>query len=178
MLRYTLTLALLLPVFDGLATQAAAQHACDDPEADQWVKDVHGWTSSYDALAMYAVEVYGQPVQCVGQVTSEFDGVDYGLIHLDFAGGAVFEMETQPPETSIATLTDSSGFRDEVAVRDLLEKYAADIGVKIDWTTASVEEVEKERTVRFWDPEEGLNASATFVYREQRLVTARFSMAL
>ena len=160
------------------ALPATAQQRCDDPDADQWVHDVYGWTTSYDQLSMYAIEEYGQPTGCIGKVTSEFDGVEFGLVRMEFKGGAVFEIETQPPETSIATLTDSSGFRDEAAVRALLEKYAADIGVNIDWTTASVEEEEKERTVRFWDPVEGLNASATLVYREKRLVAARFSMAL
>ncbi|MGA7307046.1 MAG: hypothetical protein WBW88_19415 [Rhodothermales bacterium] len=166
-------LALLL-----VTTPGWTQQRCDDADVGQWVKNIYGWTTSHDELARYAIEMYGPPRACLGEVTSEFDGNEFGRVWMRFSGGAVFEIETQPPEASIATLSDSSGFDDEATVRDVLKAYTNEIGLEIDWsdTTSTVDGKERMETYR--DPDDGVNASARLVFRRNTLVSVRVSLAL
>ena len=151
---------------------------CDRPDAPAWVTHTHNYVLKYDQLAGYAVQHYGAPASCEGKVTSKFDGTDFGTVRLDFDGGATFEMETQPPEASLATLADHSGLDDEAAVRDVLRTYTDDIGLEIDWSdTTSVAEGDR-RIETYWDPDDGMNASARLVFRRDTLISVRVSMAL
>jgi hypothetical protein len=63
-------------------------------------------------------------------------------------------------------------------VRQLLAAYTARVGVSIDWTVPEIATDGGERVETFWDPEAGLNASASLVFRDGILVRLRFSMAL
>jgi len=151
---------------------------CDTPQADAWVTHLRDRVLQFDLLAKYAVQRYGLPISCEGSVTAEYDGSEFGILRLGFEGGASFEIETQPPETSIATLRNPAGFADEDAARRTLEAYCDDIGVDIDWTVDETTVDGDERLVTYSDPEEGLNAMASLIYRGGTLVGLRFSLAL
>lgn len=161
-----------------ITSSAGAQVDCQNPDEARWVRDTYGWATSQDVLGLKAIEWYGGPTACLGQVKDTFDGVEFGDLRLDFENGAHFRIETYPPETSVTTLTDSSGFHDGAFVLSILKEYAARIGVHIDWTSPTVEEAEHLRVVTFWDPEDGLNASARMVYSDSVLISIGFSLAL
>jgi hypothetical protein len=95
--------------------------ACAGPDADPWVTELRDRVLSYDELAAFAVEAYGAPLTCGGEVGTEFDGVKFGSLLLNFSDGASFEVETMPPETSVVTLSAPSGFTDEVLARQVLK---------------------------------------------------------
>jgi hypothetical protein len=133
---------------------------------------------SSNPLVDFAVELFGPPLTCEGSVTTEFDGVKFGALRLGFADSVAFQIETMPPETSIVTLRTFSGFDGNDSARHLLEAYSADIGLDIDWTTPTSTVEGEERVQTFWDPDTGLNASASLFFKGDTLVALRLSMAL
>ena len=90
---------------------------CDGPDGDLWVRELRERVLRFDDLAAFAVELYGTPLTCEGVVTAEFDGMKFGSLRLGFPEGATFQVETQPPEASMATLRAPSGFADEEVAR-------------------------------------------------------------
>ena len=160
------------------AARAAEWPACDAPDSDPWVRDLRDRVLGFDDLAIFAVEAYGAPLTCEGKVTDEFDGMSFGSLHLGFSDGVTFQVETQPPEASSVTLRAPSGFADGASARQALERYGADIGLDIDWTAPEVTTEAGERTERYWDPDSGLNASASLLFRDESLVAMRLSLAL
>lgn len=151
---------------------------CDDPDADPWVAQLRDRMISFNLLVAHAIELNGSPLTCEGAVTSEFDGAKYGTLTLGFDHGMTFVVETMPPETSIVTLRTGSGFDDEVSARRLLETYSAGVGVDIDWESATETAEGEELVSSYWDPDPGLNASASLIFLDDTLVAIRFSMAL
>ncbi len=83
-----------------------------------------------------------------------------------------------PPESSVSTLRASSGFGDEGLVRRALRQYTSDIGLAIDWTTPEISMEGAEVVHVLWDPEPGLNASASLIFARGDLLAVRVSMAL
>jgi len=158
--------------------QAPVWPACDAPDADAWVRDLRERVVQFDDLAGFAMESYGAPLTCEGVVSNEFDGMSFGSLRLGFSEGVTFQVETQPPESSSVTLRAPSGFADEASARMALERYAADIGLDIDWTAPEVTTEAGKRTETFWDPDSGLNASASVVFEDGSLVAMRLSLAL
>jgi hypothetical protein len=147
-------------------------------DADPWVTSLRDRVLSYDELVGFAVEAYGAPLTCEGAVSTEFDGMEFGSLRLTFSEGATFQVETMPPETSVARLSAPSGFADEVRARQVLQAYAERIGLELDWTAPEITVLGDERVETYWDPDPGLNASASHVYSGDSLVALRFSMAL
>jgi len=152
--------------------------ACDGPDADPWARELRDRVLGFDELVGFALEEHGAPLTCEGAVRTEFDGMKFGSLRLTFSEGATFQIETMPPEASAVTLRAPSGFADEELARQVLEDYTERIGVGIDWTAGESTSEGHERVERFWDPDEGLNASASLVYAGGSLVALRFSMAL
>ena len=151
---------------------------CEGPGVDPWITEIRDRVMAFDQLAKYAVELYGLPLSCDGSVTDEFDGRKFGVLRLVFAEGVTFRIETMPPETSIITLRSSTGFDDEDAMRQVLETYSVNVGLRIDWTAPTEAMEDDERIQAYWDPDSGVNGSASLVYSESALVAVRFSMAL
>lgn len=151
---------------------------CDAPDAPRWVVQLRDRMTGRDGLVRYAIERHGPPRTCDGSVTAEFDGMEFGELRLGFADGVTFEVETLPPESSIVTLRVPGGFGDEAAARLLLQTYTARVGVDIDWGAAMVTMVDGERIHTFQDPDDGLNATGSLIFRGDRLVGLRFSLAL
>ncbi len=151
---------------------------CEGPDADPWVTGLRDRVISLNPLVDYTVDLYGLPLTCEGTVTSEFDGSKFGAVRLGFAEGVTFEVETMPPETSVVTLRDPLGFDDEASARQILGAYSSDFGLQIDWTAPTVTAEGDERVQSFWDPDAGLNGSASFFFLEDTLVALRFSVAL
>lgn len=154
------------------------RRACEGPDADPWVSDFRTRVESYDRLYRFAVERFGAPTSCEGQITMEFDGANFGSLRFGFAGGMSYSVESMPPETSIAFLRAPGGFVDVDAVRSLLEAHTAAIGLAIDWSAPEIGEEDGEVVHTFWDPEPGLNASASLIFIGDALVGIRVSMAL
>jgi hypothetical protein len=55
---------------------------------------------------------------------------------------------------------------------------AAGIGLSIDWSTPEITSEAGEEVHTFWDPEPGLNASASLIYVGGVLMGVRLGMAL
>lgn len=151
---------------------------CDGPDATSWVAAFRDRVLSYDALAAFAVAEFGAPVACEGDVTTEFDGADYGILVLTFGSGVSLRVETQPIETSIVTLRAPGGFEDPATVETALREYTEGIGVAIDWDAGRASAAGAETVTTYRDPDPGLNASAELLRSGPRLVAVRFAMAL
>lgn len=160
-----------------LATVAAAAPPCDDPDADPWIGEISQVVLSSDALAGFAVETFGAPVACEGVVTSRFDDRPFGTLTLRFAEGETFTFETMPPRVTIATLRSPEGFGRPDEVLEAFRDYAAGLGLSIVWDNPSVRSDGIEATEQFWDPDPGLNASASVVRIKDDLVEVRLSKA-
>lgn len=151
---------------------------CEAPEAGTWVTEQRDRLLAHDGLVRFAIDRYGPPVLCEGETTSQFDGNVFGTLRLEFEGGVTFRLETMPPEASAVTLEATSGFQDETALRGALERYAADVGVEIDWAQPTPVDSGQQRQETYWDPDDGLNASAKLLFADDVLVSVRFSLAL
>jgi hypothetical protein len=162
----------------GQGVFTATYAPCDGPDADAWVSSLRDRVVMYDGLARFAGIQFGEPIGCEGEVTTEFDGARYGVLTLTFPTGVSLTVETQPIETSIVTLRAASGFESGTAVEAALRAYTAQVGVSIDWDDAEESVDGAETTQTFWDPDSGLNASASLVTSGGALVAVRFSMAL
>lgn len=150
---------------------------CDDPSVEPWVAQAVERVRAYDDLLAFAVARFGEPTECEGAVTSEFDGAQFGIVRFDFAQGQAFELETMPPAVSIVTLEAFSGFDDPEGVVEAVRLYATGRGLSIDWDESEQGSIEDGETEQFWDPDPGLNASVTLTRRDGRLVAVRVSMA-
>jgi hypothetical protein len=151
---------------------------CDGPGASVWAAEFRDRVLEYDGLARWVVALHGAPIACDGEITDEFDGAAFGSMVLTFAGGVSLESRTQPPESSVTTLRAASSFEDPERVRAAVRARAEEIGLRIDWSApAEVTTDGGERVERHWDPEQGLNASAAFVFRDDRLVAVSIGMA-
>jgi len=175
--RYTVVVCLCLPIV--LSNRlGAAQNDCSRPNVPRWVAHTYDFVTEHDILALYAIQKFGPPTDCSGQVTTVFDGNEFGSLRIEFVGGQVFQIHTYPPESSAAILTDSSGLADPSGAVDALHRYADGIGLEIDWSDP-IEKIESPfRTITFWDPDDGLNASTHLVYADSTLVEIGVSMAL
>jgi len=75
-------------------------------------------------------------------------------------------------------LTRPDGFDDDGAIA-ALRRHANDIGLRIDWEAPPERTVDGDETTdTFWDPDSGLNASASVVRVGESLRSVRLSMAL
>ena len=169
--------AMVLAAATVLSGGPHRQVACEGPDIDPFVTVLRDRVVNFDGMAGYATDTFGAPLECEGAVTSEFDGAKYGTVRLSYAGGVVFELETMPPEISVVALRAPDGFEDEAAARSLLREYAIGRGANPDWDDPETTTEDGERIERYWDPEPGLNASASYVFRGDVLVALRFSMA-
>jgi hypothetical protein len=159
--------------------QAGAQSSCDAAGTDPFVGELRDRVLAYSGLAAHALERHGPVVACVGAMTDDFDGVTFGGVTLRFEDGVELEVTTQPPESSASELRASDGFADPDATIAALRAHVEGIGLRVDWSAMDVETgPDGERIERYWDPEPGLNASASLVYAEGRLVAVRVGMAL
>ena len=138
------------------ASGAVASPGSECEDGPEWVVTRVRGLLDRDGLTAHAVEVFGDPVSCEGEVTTSFDGVEYGIVRLGFAGGASLQLETMPISTMIMTLDSPRGFDDE-ALRRSLAEYTASLGLRIHWDRPLEEETTSEMTV-FADPDPGLNA--------------------
>lgn len=157
------------------STQSAQ---CEGAGVDPWITDLRDRVMQYSGFADFAVQNYGPTTACEGAVTTEFDGAKFGRVVLAFGDGVTLAVETLPPESSITTLRASGGFRDEAEARTLLREQATRRGLSIDWTAPEIRTEGAEEVHQFWDPETGLNASASLIFRNDTLVGVRLSVAL
>lgn len=151
---------------------------CEGAGVPMWVTHMRDRLTQVDRLSRFAIARYGAPTACEGEVTSVFDGNEFGRVMLTFAGGVTFAVETQPSEASMATLRAPAGFADTAAVGAALREYTGDIGVDIDWTSREISSEGAETVHRYKDPDDGLNAFASLYFRGDTLVAVRFSLAL
>ena len=166
----TLLMALLLT---PLAALGQVPEACRG--IDPWAAGLAERSLTYGALGRFATTWQGAPVSCEGGVETEFDGRSFGYVRVEFGNGMVFAVQTFPPEASVTRLTLESGFEDPELLSAVVRDHTRGFGLRVDWSAPEVSE-EGGRTVEtYWDPEPGLNASASFVRAAGRLVEVRIS---
>ena len=132
----------------------------------------------FDGLARLAAQSYGAPLTCEGDRTSEFDGAWFGNVRLTFESDVTLEVSTMPPESSVVILRSPTGFANEERIREALVDYAADRGLAVEWSTPEITSNGDDVVHTYWDPDPGLNASASLVYSRGVLVAVRAGMAL
>lgn len=164
-----------------LATSFAAgapMQRCEDSAAGSWIADLQERMLSLDLLGRDAVQRFGAPTACVGEVTAEFDGIEFGRLRFEFQDDAVLEVETFPPESSRVALTAHGGFPDDTEARRLLRAYVDKVGVGIDWSAAEIAKEGATTIETWWSADTDLNASAQVVSTDGKITSLRFSMAL
>lgn len=146
-------------------------------EEDPWLSD---WRQiiMQDQLYQYAVSLFSGPINFEGKITTVFDGNKFGIARFSFSGGGEFRIETLPPESSITTLRAPNGFPDENDVGSFFKQYLQDIGLKIDWSKPEEQISNDEKIIKFFDPVPGFNATATMVYKDNKLIEIGVSMAI
>jgi hypothetical protein len=176
----SLSMTLAVAWAPALVSPAATPfRQCEGPDVHPWVADFRSRIESYDDLYRFAVERFGPPVACEGAIGDEFDGMLFGSLRFTFAGGVTYAIETMPIETSVSVMRHPSGFGDPAATREALAADARGTGLRIDWSAApEITEEDGETIHSYGDPEPGLNASASLIYRGDALVGIRLSMAL
>ncbi|HKJ01327.1 MAG TPA: hypothetical protein VJ997_02700 [Longimicrobiales bacterium] len=162
----------------GPAVRRLGAPACDGQDVDPWVTELRDRVEAYNGLARFAQGRFGPPIACEGKVTAEFDGVRFGSLVLGYSGGVALSVETMPPETSIVVLSAAMGFDAEPLVVEALRAYALGVGLRLDWTHPEVTTTGDEVSETFWDPESGLNASASLIRSGGVLRSVRLAMAL
>ena len=185
-MNHTAFLGLLLLAYPGSAMDGGGQvgipvqerQQCGVEGVDPWVAGLRDRVMTYDGLARFAVDRFGALTSCEGAVTAEFDGSRFGKVLLGFPEGVSLEVETMPVESSVTTLRSEKGFQDGSRMRQLLEEYTGGMGLEIDWSAAEVHTEGTELIQQYWDPDPGLNASASLIYSGDRLVAVRVSLAL
>lgn len=156
---------------------ASSHEQCDAANVDSWVALEAERVRGHDDLFGFAASEFGLPVRCDGMVTQELDGVEFGRVTFRFPDGESFERETMPPAVVIVTLARRSGFDDVEKVRRAVQDYADASGLSIDWTSPDRTEVGHLVTEQYWDPDPGLNGSATLTWSSGALVSVRVSWA-
>jgi hypothetical protein len=129
-------------------------------------------------MADWAVERLGAPRSCEAAVTTTFEGAKFGWLQFAFKDGGTLAVETLPPETSRVLLSLATGFKSEEEGRELLERYAGNIGFAIEWSDPEERDESGKRVLTYWVGDPGHNAGASLVYVENRLTAIGFSMAL
>ena len=132
----------------------------------------------YDGLARFAARSYGAPLNCEGERTTEFDGAWFGNVRLTFESDVTLEVSTMPPESSVVILSSPTGFADDERIRDALVDYGTERGLAVDWSAPEITSNDDDVVHTYWDPDPGLNASASLVYSRGVLVAVRAGMAL
>lgn len=150
---------------------------CQGEAKSAWVKERRELIASHP-LFQYAQAKFGPFVTCLGKVTSEFDGAEFGELRFKFKRGATLTLGTMSPEASEVGLEVPRGFADEREAIAKLREAVTRTGLNIDWakqpeTSASG----NEKTQSYWDLEPGLNAKARLTYRDGRLVRIGYGMA-
>lgn len=160
------------------APTMASGATCDGASADPLVTELRDRLERGE-LARFAGDHFGARTACEGLVTTEFDGRTFGIVRLTYPQGVSLSLETMPPETSIVVLTRPDGFDADDRAIAALRRHAKDIGLRIDWEAPPEQTVDGDKTIHtFWDPDSGLNASASVVRVGESLRSLRLSMAL
>lgn len=171
------------PTRGGLDVESPAMRPvvgepCDGPDADPWVATLRDRILNFNDLATHAIRRYGPPTACDGAVNSEFDGAKFGVVTLSFGEDVTLSVETFPPEASIVSFSDASGFDDETGMRELLVAYTEDVGLRVDWSIPDVSRGERTRVETYFDAHPGMNASVALHYTDGALTQIRVTLAL
>jgi len=156
----------------------APMQPCEDAATGSWIANLRERLLSFDVLGRHAVERFGAPTACRGEVTSEFDGMEFGRLRLEFPGGAALQVESFPPESSRVELTVPGGFPDENQARRLLRAYVDEIGAGVDWSAPELAKEDGATVEIYWATDPELNVSAQVVSTGGKITTLRFAMAL
>ena len=151
---------------------------CDGPGADPWVAQLRDRILNFNDLAVHAIGRYGPPSTCDGSVNDNFDGAKFGVVTLSFGDDVSLTVETFPPEASIVSFSDTSGFDDEREMRELLLAYTDDVGLRVDWSIPDVRRGEGTRVETYFDAHPGMNASVALHYTDGALTQIEVKLAL
>lgn len=159
-----------------LLAQQESVTPCGDPDGHEWIAVTRDQVMERNELVAFAVETAGDPASCEGSVTV-WQGEEYGHLRIGFDGGVEFSLETMPPGILIMELGAEGGFADADAAVEALRRLTERMGVSIDWTMPEESEQDGIQVRQYWDPEPGLNASATVGRSGGRVISLRWSIA-
>lgn len=157
---------------------AASIDTCDGPDVDPWVTGLRDRIMNFNALAAYAQRTHGPATACDGEVVDDFNGAKFGVVALTFGEDVTLTVQTFPPEASIVSFADASGFSDERGIRELLLAYTTDVGLRVDWSIPDVKQGDGTRVETYFDLHPGMNASVALHYSDATLTEIRVTLAL
>jgi len=149
---------------------------CDDPDGHPWIAQSRDRVMTTNELVALATTAAGDPASCEGSVTV-WQGEEYRLLRIGFEHGVDFSLETMPPGVQMMGLSASDGFIDADAALQALRDLTERMGVSIDWTMAEERQSEGVDIEQYWDPDPGLNASASVGRSSGTIVSLRWSIA-
>lgn len=129
-------------------------------------------------LIKYASSVFGPATGCSGKVISHFENRKFGEMTFDFNRKAFFKSEAFPPEVSMLTLTVENGFSNEKEAILKIQEVAKNAGLKIKMNKPEVKKSGAVETKTYWDPSEGVNGRLFLVYKNSKLTSIGYGMAL
>lgn len=160
----------------ALVAQETTVLACDEADQNPWVaQNRTRWVDENDLVA-FATASAGEPSTCEWEIRL-WQGSEYRTLTMGFDGGLEFTLETMPPGIRIVHLRASGGFPDPDAAVGALRALTERRGLDIDWSSPDADVWDGLDVQQFWDPEPGLNASATIGRRGDTIVMLRWSIA-
>lgn len=142
-----------------------------------WLAD---WRTRFetDSLYLYAVKLFGPPIDYQGKVTAIYDDEKFGTLVYSFKNNNQLMVEISPPESSRIRLRAHQGFLDESRALTELKQYIQNTRIEINWSKMSERIENGIRYETYECPEEGYNAAANIGYKNNKLVELEFHMAL
>ena len=91
---------------------------------------------------------------------------------------AIISSETSPPESSVLKIEALNGFKNESKAIEKLKEAVKKSGLKMNWDKPDVTHSGSEQTKTYWDLEEGTNGRLFLTYKDSKLVSIGYGMAL
>lgn len=148
---------------------------CDaPPRANRWLADFYDRIQAHDMLYQLAVQVYGRPPRCGGEVTQVERGLKYGLFLYRWDNGVEFDAQTRPADVTLVTLRVPEGFDDSANALATVKQYLLKRGLTVDWKNPKQGSEAARTAYEYQDAEENPATRLRLEYNaDRKLVLVR-----
>ena len=134
-----------------------------------------------NGLYRYAAKIGGGVASRSVSDTTEFDGAKYGTLRVNFENGVRFSVKTSPPESALVELEfarNEPSSKDAMEAMDALRVYTTDTGINIMWDSPLCHLIGGRRRCRYVGADDGVNAKAEVVFRDNSVELITLSFAI
>lgn len=154
--------------------QSEGFYRCDkviSKETDSWVVSFEQRIRDHDELFQYALQNYGAPDFCKGEITALFDGQKFGSITFRWKNSIGFSMKTLPPESSVIEFKHIEGFPDAVATKNVIWQYMKGRGFTVNSAKTRETATEAGRIEEYGAEPAGMNATIGLNFNNKNKLT-------